>query len=143
MSYGMAWAGSAPGPVSPRSWLEGIYDYASKVMNPGKIFMGLPGYGWNWQIYDKPENLGKSYRGTSNTYYAAKLWMTGGYNFTDDSPPQPFIPILAYWDDYDKVPYAFPQVYDFMEGADAVSREYPLLTGTYNRRHYLTAYGKE
>ena len=29
MSYGMAWAGSAPGPVSPRSWLEGIYDYAS------------------------------------------------------------------------------------------------------------------
>ena len=32
MSYGMAWAGSAPGPVSPRSWLEGIYDYAVKVM---------------------------------------------------------------------------------------------------------------
>ncbi len=28
-AYGMAWAGSAPGPVSPRSWLEGIYDYAS------------------------------------------------------------------------------------------------------------------
>ena len=24
MSYGMAWAGSAPGPVSPRDWLEGI-----------------------------------------------------------------------------------------------------------------------
>ena len=143
MSYGMAWAGSAPGPVSPRSWLEGIYDYASKAMRPEKIFMGLPGYGWNWQIYDTPENLGKSYRGTSNTYYAAKLWMAGGYNFTNDAPPQPFIPILAYWDDYDKVPYAFPQVYDFMEGADAVSREYPLLTGTYNRRHYLTAYGKE
>ena len=143
MSYGMAWAVSAPGPVSPRSWLEGIYDYASKAMRPEKIFMGLPGYGWNWQIYDTPENLGKSYRGTSNTYYAAKLWMAGGYNFTNDAPPQPFIPILACWDDYDKVPYAFPQVYDFMEGADAVSREYPLLTGTYNRRHYLTAYGKE
>lgn len=28
-----------------------------------------------------------------------------------------------------------------MEGADAVSHEYPLLTGTYNCRHYLTAYG--
>jgi spore germination protein YaaH len=34
MSYGMAWAGSAPGPVSPRSWLEGIYDYAVDVMDP-------------------------------------------------------------------------------------------------------------
>ena len=50
MSYGMAWAGSAPGPVSPRSWLEGIYDYAVTAMAPEKIFMGLPGYGWNWQI---------------------------------------------------------------------------------------------
>ena len=49
MSYGMAWAGSAPGPVSPRSWLEGIYDYAVTAMSPEKIFMGLPGYGWNWQ----------------------------------------------------------------------------------------------
>ena len=95
MSYGMAWAGSAPGPVSPRSWLEGIYDYATKVMNPDKMFLGMPAYGWNWQIYDTPENLGKTYRGTSNTYYAAKLWMTGGYNFTDDAPPQPitFAPI--------------------------------------------------
>lgn len=39
MSYGMAWAGSAPGPVSPRSWLEGIYDYAVTAMSPEKIFM--------------------------------------------------------------------------------------------------------
>ena len=57
MSYGMAWAGSAPGPVSPRSWLEGIYDYAVTAMAPEKIFMGLPGYGWNWQIYDTPEKV--------------------------------------------------------------------------------------
>lgn len=143
MSYGMAWAGSAPGPVSPRDWLEGIYDYASSVMDPQKIFLGLPGYGWNWQIYDTPANLGKTYRGTSNTYYAAKLWMTGGYNFTDDTAPQPLIPILAYWDDYDKVPWALPQVYDFMEGQDAVSREYPLMGEVYNRRRYLTAYAKQ
>ena len=142
MSYGMAWAGSAPGPVSPKDWLDGIYDYAVKAMTPEKVFMGLPAYGWNWQIYDTPENLGKTYRGTSNTYYAAKNWMTGKYNFTDDKPPQPFIPILAYWDDYNKVPYAFPQVYDFAEGQDASSYEYPLMTGTYNRRRYLTAYSK-
>ena len=143
MSYGMAWAGSAPGPVSPRSWLEGIYDYAVTVMDSDKVFLGMPAYGWNWQIYDTPENLGKTYRGTSNTYYAAKYWMTGKYNFTDDAPPQPFIPIVAYWDDYDKVPYAFPHVYDFMEGQDAVEYVYPQMGGAYNRRKYLTAYSKE
>jgi len=142
MSYGMAWAGSAPGPVSPRSWLEGIYDYAVQSMSPDKVFMGLPAYGWNWQIYDTPENLGKAYRGTSNTYYAAKNWMTGVYNFTDDQPPQPRIPIIAYWDDYDKVPWALPHVYDYMEGWDAVSRTDPITAEVYNRRHYLTCYGK-
>jgi len=79
----------------------------------------------------------------SNTYYAAKYWMTGVYNFTGDAPPQPFIPIVAYWDDYNKVPWALPHVYDYMEGWDAVSWEYPLLKGVYNRRRYLTSYGKE
>ena len=143
MSYGMAWAGSAPGPVSPRSWLEGIYDYAVTVMDPDKIFFGMPAYGWNWQIYDTPENLGKAYRGTSHTYYAAKYWMTGVYNFTDDAPPQPFIPIVAYWDDDNKVPWALPHVYDYMEGRDATSYSYPLLSASYNRRQYLTAYGKQ
>jgi Predicted glycosyl hydrolase len=143
MSYGMAWAGSAPGSVSPRDWLEGIYDYAVRVMTPEKIFLGLPAYGWNWRIHDTPENLGITYRGISNTYYAAQLWMTGGYNFTDDGPPQPMIPIIAYWDDYDKVPWALPHVYDYMEGWDAVSRTYPLLGETYNRRRYLTAYSKQ
>ena len=143
MSYGMAWAGSAPGPVSPRSWLEGIYDYASKVMNPKKVFLGMPTYGWNWQIYDDPANLGKTYRGTSNTYYAAQNWMKGLYNFTGDAPPQPFIPILPFWDDNNKVPWALPQVYDYMEGQDAISRSQPQIAGTYNGRKYLTAYSKE
>lgn len=143
MSYGMAWSGSAPGPVSPRSWLEGIYDYAVTVMSPDKIFFGMPAYGWNWQIYDTPENLGKAYRGTSHTYYAAKYWMTGAYNFTDDAPPQPFIPIVAYWDDDNKVPWALPHVYDYMEGRDATRYSYPLLSASYNGRQYLTAYGKQ
>lgn len=134
MSYGMAWAGSAPGPVSPRSWLEGIYDYASEVMDAGKVFLGMPAYGWNWQIYDTPENLGKVYRGTSNTYYAAQNWLKGVYNFTDDAPPQPRIPIVGYWDDDNKVPWALPHVYDYMEGQDAVSRTYPLIQGLQQKK---------
>lgn len=142
MSYGMAWAGSAPGPVSPRSWLEGVYDYAASVMNPDKIFLGMPAYGWEWQIYDTPENLGKVYRGTSDTYYAAKNWMLGVYNFTNDGPPQPRIPIVAYWDDENKVPWALPHVYDYMEGQDAVSHRAPQIGGSYNGRRYLTSYEK-
>ena len=44
------------------------------------------------------------------------------------------IPIIAYWDDYDKVPWALPHVYDYMEGPDAVTRTNPLIAEDYNRR---------
>jgi spore germination protein YaaH len=142
MSYGMAWAGSAPGPVSPTDWMVGVYDYVVQAMTPSKVFMGLPGYGWEWQIYALPADIGKTYRGVSLTYYAAKLWAEGGYNFTGNAPPEPFIPWLAYWDDYDKVPYMFPEVYDYAEGADATTKEAPIVSETYNRRRYLTCYGK-
>lgn len=143
MSYGMAWAGSAPGPVSPKSWLDGIYDYAASVMTPSKIYLGMPSYGWNWRIHQSLEDMGRTYRGSSQTYYAAKNWLNGLYNFTDDAPPQPFIPFVAYWDDYNKVPWALPHVYDFMEGPDAISYTNPLTAETYNRRRYLTAYSKQ
>ena len=112
MSYGMAWAGSAPGPVSPRSWLEGIYNYAARVMTPSKVFLGLPAYGWNWRIHDTPENMGMVNRGVSNTYYAARDWLDGKYNFTNDAPPQPFIPFIAYWDNYDKVTRGWNSIRD-------------------------------
>jgi spore germination protein YaaH len=28
-------------------------------MNPQKIYMGLPGYGWEWQIYTNPADLAR------------------------------------------------------------------------------------
>jgi hypothetical protein len=142
MSYGMAWAGSAPGPISTRDWLEGIYDYAVKAMTPDKVFMGLPAYGYNWRIHDTPANMGMTYRGVSNTYYAVQNWMLGLYNFTDDAPPQPFIPVIGYWDDHETVPWAMPHVYDYMEGADAVNTTGPITQDFYNRRRFLTCYGK-
>ena len=140
MSYGEAWAGSAPGPTSSRDWLVGIYDYATAAVPPEKIFMGLPAYGWEWQIYEKPENLGETYRALSLTYYGAQGNMLGLYRFTDS---QAYIPFFSYWDDYNKVPWGLLYVYDFMEGRDAADYSAPLMAETYNRRHYLTAYSKQ
>lgn len=82
-------------------------------------------------------------RGVSNTYYAARDWLDGKYNFTNDGPPQPFIPFIGYWDDYNKVPWAMPHVYDFADGPDADQKTSPITQDTYNRRRYLTCYGKE
>ena len=41
------------------------------------------------------------------------------------------------------VPWALPQVYDYMEGWDATSVVSPLQQEVYNRKRYLTCYGKE
>ena len=140
MTYGMSWAGSAPGPISPRSWLEGVYDYAVTAIRQDKIFFGFPTYGWQWQIYDKNENLGRAYRGTSLTYYAALYWMQGHlYQFADN---QPLIPWVSFWDDYDKVPWGLLHVYDYMDGHAADNYTNPLVRETYNRMNYLTSYSK-
>ncbi|MCM1463362.1 MAG: glycosyl hydrolase family 18 protein [Bacteroides sp.] len=140
MSYGEAWAGSAPGPTSSRDWLVKIYDYATSVVPPEKLFMGLPGYGWEWQIYDTPENLGDTYRAISLTYYGALGNMRGDYRYADT---QAFIPFISYWDDYDHVPWGLLYVYDFLDGWGAESFEYPLVKDEYNRHRFLTSYSGE
>ena len=45
----------------------GVIAVIMKVMNPDKVFLGMPAYGWNWRIHDTPKNMGVTYRGTSNT----------------------------------------------------------------------------
>ena len=104
--------------------------------------MGLPAYALQWRIDATPAELGRPYRGLSLTYYAAKIWAEGGYNFTGNKSPQPMIPIIGYWDDHDKVPWMLPQVYDYMEGWDTVERENPMVQESYNLCCYLTCYGK-
>jgi spore germination protein YaaH len=137
MSYGMAWAGSAPGPVSPRSWLEGVYSYAVKAMDPGKVYMGLPGYGWEWQIYKQPEN--GDYRGISDTYYGALEWMRGNYPYADS---QARIPFAAVWDEYEHLPWIAPYVYDWASGRDYAGFGGPIAVDAYQRRPYATCYSK-
>ncbi len=141
MSYGMAWTGSAPGPVSPRDWLEGTYTYATSVCSSSKISMGLPAYGFAWRIHDKPpfDNIPGGYRATVATYYGAQLYLNG--TWVHDPAPQHHIPWLAFRDPYEHTPYALLHVYDWAEatGYDTATK---VAASTYNRRDYLTRYGK-
>ncbi|AEE98018.1 glycosyl hydrolase family 18 protein [Mahella australiensis] len=138
MSYGYAWAGSAPGPISPRGWLEDVYDYAVTVIPPAKIYMGLPGYGYRWQI-DHPTT---GYRGTSWLYTAAVEWMLGHYNHTNDGPPQPLIPWAALWDEDNMCPYMLLHVYDMQIAEDRISSQPPMQQSDYGNRTFMTAYRK-
>jgi spore germination protein YaaH len=141
MSYGYAWAGSAPGPMSPISWVNDVFDYAVQVIAPEKIFLGIPAYGFRWQIDHTPAPGG--YRGSTGlTYYGALGWVNGDYNHTGDLPPQPMIPFAAMWDDEDKVPYIYVHVYDYLQGAEGTLVS-PMAQDSYGKKNFVTAYSKE
>ncbi len=37
-----------PGPIGPISWVDASVKYAVSVMDPAKVFLGVPGYGRDW-----------------------------------------------------------------------------------------------
>lgn len=48
MTYDYHWRGGGPGPVAPLYWVEAVAEYAVSVVDPSKIFIGIPFYGYDW-----------------------------------------------------------------------------------------------
>ncbi|MBK9712647.1 MAG: glycoside hydrolase [Kouleothrix sp.] len=51
MTYDYHWRGSTrPGPVAPIYWVREVADYAKTVVDPAKVVIGVPFYGYNWPV---------------------------------------------------------------------------------------------
>ena len=70
MTYEEHWAGSNPGPIASTPWVNGVLKYATDRINPAKLLLGLPLYGYDWPIdngkaqtvtYSKAMNLAEKY----------------------------------------------------------------------------------
>jgi spore germination protein YaaH len=48
MTYDYSWRGSEPGPVAPVYWVEQVAEYAKTVVDPAKVVIGVPFYGYDW-----------------------------------------------------------------------------------------------
>ncbi len=48
MAYDYHYPGGDPGPISPISWDRAVISYASSVMAPSKVVLGMPVYGYIW-----------------------------------------------------------------------------------------------
>ena len=146
MSYAFAWLGSAPGPVSPKWWLEQILDYATSVVSRDKILLGVGAWAIMWGLHQPYEG----YRATSGTYYWPLFWMQGQYNFFDFKDGegvtwedrQPYIPFTGYWSDYEKVCYMLPHVYDYVDGDMYAELNSPLVVGEQDGRRYVVGFTK-
>ncbi len=48
MTYDYHWRGSGPGPVAPLYWVQSVAQYARSVVDPAKVVIGVPFYGYDW-----------------------------------------------------------------------------------------------
>ncbi len=144
MSYDFAWAGSAPGPISPWWWMRTVYDWAASQIPPHKLSMGVPAYGRMWRLHDYPESLTTRYRGSSTaTYAGAQLWLDGSWviDHPTDPDPQPHIGWLAFRDPADPAPWAWIHAYDAFDALDYVpGTASGVVEASFNGRSYLTRY---
>lgn len=54
MAYDFHYAGGSPGPVAPISWVRRVVDYATTRIPPEKILLGIPLYGYDWNVTAGP-----------------------------------------------------------------------------------------
>ncbi|HVA25455.1 MAG TPA: glycosyl hydrolase family 18 protein [Chloroflexota bacterium] len=50
MTYDDHYAGGEAGPVAPLDWVDQVVTYATKFIPPSKLLLGLPFYGYNWNV---------------------------------------------------------------------------------------------
>jgi spore germination protein YaaH len=56
MTYDENGPWGAPGPVAGLDWVEACVTYAVSVIPPGKISLGVPAFGYDWDLTDKSKD---------------------------------------------------------------------------------------
>lgn len=78
MAYDEHYAGGNPGPIASPSWVKQVLNFTIGQVNPAKVILGIPGYGYNWSgsgpasalTYSQAEALANRYgkSGSSNHF---------------------------------------------------------------------------
>lgn len=145
MTYGFAWGGSSPGPTSPIEWQKKVMRYAVSAFDPMQVYMGVPAYGYRWEISNYPQNQGRLYRGSAGGFPDFLRWMVGDLSHTDSyrggTETQSYIPFFSFFEEQDAVHQLFLHIYDYVEGGEDEDST-NLNDGSYRGKSFLTAYSK-
>lgn len=57
MTYEWGWVGGPPTAIAPLPLVRRVLEYALGLIPASRIVMGMPVYGYNWELPDTPENL--------------------------------------------------------------------------------------
>lgn len=74
MAYDFHYRGGTDGPVAPITWQNSVAAYASSQLGPGKVLLGVPLYGYDWNLteggfatsrgYDDAQDTIRKFKGT-------------------------------------------------------------------------------
>jgi spore germination protein YaaH len=67
MTYDYSYSGGAPGPIAPVTWQEKVLNYAVPIFGAGKVLLGVPFYGYDWNITQR-EKSPTTYRANSRSF---------------------------------------------------------------------------
>ena len=91
---GPGWSG--PGPVSGEDWVASCVAYAISVAPAAKLLIGLPAYGYDWDLTSSNASAG-TYVGTSVTWvdFATLLATSGAVTHWDATSLSPYVDYTA------------------------------------------------
>ncbi len=85
MAYDFTPAGaSEPGPVAPLPWVRQVLSYTTSQVDPSKVFLGVPFYGYDWDLEESPPATSFGYDGAIDRL--AMPGATGGFSAESGSP---------------------------------------------------------
>jgi spore germination protein YaaH len=88
--HGPGWSG--PGPVSGADWVKSCVTYAASLVPPSKLFIGVPAYGYDWDLTASNAAKG-TYTGTTVSWKdtAALLAKPGAVLHVDAATSSPYV----------------------------------------------------
>jgi spore germination protein len=84
MAYDEHSVGSSAGPIADPHWVEAVIRYASRTVDPAKVILGLPAYGYDWPADGAPAT--------------AISWWQWQQLVEHYDPQSPGVGHLQYWD---------------------------------------------
>lgn len=96
MTYDYSYSSGAPGPVAPVTWQEKVLNYAVPIFGAGKVLLGVPFYGYDWNLTQREKDP-TNYRANSRNFdETIKLGQdnTGTFGF-DNSSKSPYLNYIS------------------------------------------------
>ncbi|HET9014688.1 MAG TPA: glycosyl hydrolase family 18 protein, partial [Thermomicrobiaceae bacterium] len=85
MTYDFHWQGDpTPGPIAPLPWVKSVIDYAKTQIPAPDILVGMPLYGYDWDLKAGPPAAAFGYAGA--TSLLTQPGATSGYDTTSQAP---------------------------------------------------------